>query len=160
VPGLGTAPLAQVEELEELCGRHRTPVEASEEVQDLHDGQLGIQLGRLERHADALLERVRVAGNVDAQDLQAPRVGLAQPFEHLDRRRLAGAVGAKQPEDLTAGDTERDAVDRPDVAVALANITDADDRVALSDDGVAGRRSRGHWGLSRRLEPTYRRLRR
>jgi hypothetical protein len=160
VAGLGSAPLAQVEELEELCGRHRTPVEASKEVQDLHDGQLGIEFGRLERHPDALLECVRVSGNVDAQDLQAPRIGLAQPFEHLDRRRLAGAVGAKQPEDLTAGDTERDAVDRPDVAVALANITDADDRVALSDDGVAGRRSRGHWDVSRRFDATYRRLRR
>jgi hypothetical protein len=70
-----------------------------------------------------------VAGNVDAQDLQAPRIGLAEPFEHLDRRRLAGAVGAEQPEDLTAGDAERDAIDRPDVAVALADITDPDDRV-------------------------------
>ena len=35
------------------------------------------------------------------------RVGLEQPFEDLDRGRLAGAVRAKEPEDLAPLDLER-----------------------------------------------------
>ena len=43
--------------------------------------------------------------------LALPDVGQHPGREHADRRRLAGAVGAEQAEDLTALDGEGDAVD-------------------------------------------------
>ena len=45
--------------------------------------------------------------------------GLAEALEDLDRRRLAGAVGAEEGEDLAAADLEVDAADRLVIAVAL-----------------------------------------
>ena len=45
-------------------------------------------------------------------DGDRPRRRGDQPAEHPQRRRLAGAVGAEQPEDLAALDRERDVVDR------------------------------------------------
>ena len=47
------------------------------------------------------------------------------------RRRLAGAVRAKQPEDLAPRDLKIEAVDSADVAVPL-------DQAAHTDDGVRG----------------------
>jgi hypothetical protein len=50
----------------------------------------------------------------------ATRVGLRQRREHLDRRRLAGAVRAEQSEDLAGADLEGDPAERFAAAVALA----------------------------------------
>ena len=105
-------------------------VEAAEQVDDLGDGQLRVERGRLEADADPRLERVGLAGDVEAEDGHLAAIGLAQALEDLDRRGLAGAVRAEQAEDLAAGDLEVDARDRLDVAVALGQAPDSDDRIA------------------------------
>src|SRR5262249_30459346 len=48
--------------------------------------------------------------------------------QHLDQRRLAGAVLAEQPVDLAGFDAERDALERLDAAVALDQVLRFDDR--------------------------------
>jgi len=60
-----------------------------------------------------------------AEDAHLPRVARAEPLEDLDGRRLAGAVGAKEAEDLTGPDVEVEPVDRSLGAVALDEPPDA-----------------------------------
>src|SRR5664279_1767595 len=108
------APLAQIQEADQLLGRQGTLVEAAEQVKDLDDLELGVQLGRLEGDPDPLLELVGIAGDINAQDLEQARVGRAEALQHLDRRRLASAVRPEETEDFTPGNLERDPVDRLD----------------------------------------------
>ena len=67
--------------------------------------------------------RRRASGDIDAVERDGPRVGRLKAAEHVDERRLAGAVGADQPErlaglerqvdvleDLQPGEGERDAL--------------------------------------------------
>jgi len=61
-----------------------------------------------------------VTCRVEADHARHARAGLGKPEEHEDRRGLAGAVLAKQPEDLAGLDVEVEVVDRDEVAVALA----------------------------------------
>ena len=50
-----------------------------------------------------------------------------QPGEDVDQRRLAGAVGAEQPEDLAARHVEADAVERALAArIGLLQVADRD----------------------------------
>ena len=46
-------------------------------------------------------------------------VGLDQPDDHVERRRLAGAVGAEQPDDLALVDLDRNVVDDRACLVSL-----------------------------------------
>ena len=75
--------------------------------------------------------------DVDAEDDRLAAVGRAQPLEDLDRRRLARTVRPEQAEDLARRDVEVDAVDGLDVAVALDQAADPDDRVAVDRGGRA-----------------------
>ena len=63
----------------------------------------------------------------------------AVALEDLDGRRLAGAVGAEQPEDLAAGDLEVDAAHRLELAVGLAQVAD-EDRGRVGSHGVLSQR--------------------
>ena len=67
------------------------------------------------------------AGSMPSTRTVSP-IGLVQALEDLDRRRLARAVGPQQAEDLARVDLEADAVDGLDVAVALVQVGDRDDR--------------------------------
>jgi hypothetical protein len=70
----------------------------------------------------AVLERAREAappaavrrpgGHVLAVELDRPGVGAVEAAEHVDERRLAGAVRADQPDDLAARELEGDAAER------------------------------------------------
>jgi hypothetical protein len=65
-------------------------------------------------------------------DVEAPdrdrSAGLVHQARHdVDDRRLAGAIRAEQAEDLTAGNRQRDAVERPLApCVGLLEIVDRD----------------------------------
>jgi hypothetical protein len=69
---------------------------------------------------------VPLAGNVEAVHAGGAGGGTRQRAEHVDRRALAGAVGAEEAEDLAAGDGERDAADGLDLAVGLDEGLDVD----------------------------------
>ncbi len=88
----------------------------------------GIERGRLEADADPRLERRGVLADIDAEHGGRPAVRDAQALEDLDRRRLAGAVRPEQAEHLAGGDVEVDPVDGEDLAVALDQAANVDDR--------------------------------
>ena len=83
-----------------------------EDGQDvLLDGQPAEDRRLLRQVADALPgpDVHRVVGDVDAVELDAARVGRRQADGHVEGRRLAGAVGPEQPDDLARRDLEADA---------------------------------------------------
>ena len=57
-------------------------------------------------------------------------VGRLLADEHPEQRRLAGAVGADDPDDARPRQRERQVLDQQPVAVALAQVRDLDDLVA------------------------------
>ena len=59
--------------------------------------------------------------------------------DHVERRGLARAVGAKERHDLAAADGERHAVDRSDLAERLVNVLD--DEGGFDAGSVIARRS-------------------
>ena len=134
-PGLGVAPLAQVERLDQLGGRAGVAVEAAEQVEDLGDRELRIEGSGLEAHPDPWLELVRAAGDIDPEHGDLAAVGRPKALEDLDRRGLAGAVGSEETEDLAGGDVEVDAGDRLDLVIALGQATHPDRRAPPDRDG-------------------------
>ena len=56
-----------------------------------------------------------------------------QSQQHLNRRRLAGAIRPKQSENLARPDVERNPVDRGEVTESLGEIADFNDGVDIVD---------------------------
>ena len=75
-------------------------------------------------------------------------VGAAVALEDLDERRLAGAVGTEQGEQLAAADREVDAVERLHGAVGLAHAADLDGGLGVDKGGCHARQ---HADCARRL---------
>ena len=96
----------------------------------------GYSDGGLEADADARLERVGAGRDVDAEDLAWPPSGARRPSRISTVVVLPAPFGPEQAEDLAAGDVEVDAVDGDEVAVALDQPADADDRIGR--DAVPG----------------------
>ena len=66
---------------------------------------------------------VRVLGHdVDAQHPDGAGAGPRKAGQHADQRRLAGAVGTEQAEELALLDLERDLVDRAQPGLALGAL--------------------------------------
>ena len=59
-----------------------------------------------------------------------PASGCSVAGDHLEQRRLAGPVGADDPDDAGAGERERQVLDEQPIAEALAQTVDLDDGVA------------------------------
>src|SRR5437868_2365568 len=78
------------------------------------------QRGRLELAAHQRPELLGLRHRVEAEHPQPPVIGLAQPLDALHGRRLAGAVGADQADDLTGGDVEVKSVHHHPGPVRLA----------------------------------------
>ena len=80
------------------------PEDRAVQVDVLAAGELGVEsCADLEQASDA------------TTDLDAARRGVRDPGEHLQQRRLAGAVGADHAEHLSFDDVERDVLQRPDL---------------------------------------------
>src|SRR5690606_29819765 len=73
----------------------------------------------LQADADSIAHGSVIFKGIQSTDRACSRVRPAKALHHLDRRRLAGAVGADDADDLPGVDFEADAVDGEDVAVAL-----------------------------------------
>ena len=96
-------------------------------------------------HRQVLVDRrdadvERVAGRVEADRLavdgERPLVGRVDAGQHLDQRRLAGAVVAEEAVDLPGADLERDVLDGDDRAEVLRDVARLEQR-----GGVRGGRS-------------------
>ena len=114
----GIALFRESELLEQGATVDRARVERRPEIDRFPDADTLLQLRLLELDADALLQRLGVAGGIEAQHRGAPRVGLANALDAFHGRGLAGAVGPDEPEDLALEHLEGDVVDRHGGAVA------------------------------------------
>ena len=94
-----------------------------------------LELRLLELDADALLQRPAITRGIEREHRNAPAIRPPQSLHALHRRRLAGAVGSDQAEDLPLVHLERHVVDGKRPAVDLADAADL-------DDGM-----RGHFGM-------------
>ena len=79
----------------------------------------------LEHEADVALLR-RQAGGVDALDLDRAAVGVLEPGDDPQQRRLAAAARAEQRGELTGRDVDRHVVEGDEVAEALVDVADLD----------------------------------
>ena len=121
----------QVDHLEHLVhpGRDDAGVDAVQlgvQAQVLLGGEVDVERGVLEDEADVAADVVALGDDVEAADARRPRTSAGEGAEHVDRRALAGAVGAEEAEDLARRDGERDAADGVDLAVGLDEPLDVD----------------------------------
>src|SRR5699024_7803161 len=100
------------------------PLQTGDEPEVLAAGELLIDRGVLTGDSDELAYPMRVAGDVDAEDLRRSPADRQQGREHIDRRRLPRTVGAEESEDLPGADVEVDAVNGGEVAEGLAKSSD------------------------------------
>ena len=92
--------------------------------------------------------RARVGPHRLSQQRDLAGVGLAQALDHLERGRLAGAVGPQDAERLALLDAERDAVDGDVVAVALGQAVDRDGSRPSRNRACDASAGRGRFGTS------------
>jgi hypothetical protein len=77
------------------------------------------------------------AGGIETEDPYVASVAVAEALQDLDRRRLAGAVGAEQAEHLAASDIEADVAHGGKVAVGLLQVVDLDGQTVAFTPGIA-----------------------
>src|SRR5262249_5005748 len=119
-------------------------VDACEELEILRNRDVLVQ-GELLRHVPDALPHL---GGTDlapagACEMDIPAGRIEETAEHLDRRRLPGAVGAEQPVHFAVADLETDVVDGAERAEVLhelrgANPDPADQRLMLVAAGKRG----------------------
>jgi hypothetical protein len=95
-------------------------VQPALEAQVLAPCRLRIDRDPLADRTDDSPHLLGMAQDVDPRDFGVPSVGAGERGQDPDRRRLAGAVRAEEPEDRSRLDREPDAIDGDDrPAVAL-----------------------------------------
>ena len=113
---LRSAARVEADPLEQLVGAG-APLVAGEAVerglqpQVLAPGQEGVERGLLQRRADGRADPRALLHDVEAGDARGTGRGREQGGQHVHRRRLAGAVRAEEPVDLTGLDAQVDPVD-------------------------------------------------
>ena len=130
--GAFVALLGQREGLEQLLGplaplalRHAEV--AGVVVERLLDGEEPVEVDLLRRQPDRLPRLAVVVDRVVAEDLDRAPGRLREPGRAVDQRRLAGAVGPQQAEQLPRLDLQRDAAQRLDPGrVALGQVLDVE----------------------------------
>ena len=116
-------PLAlQSDDLQQLADLAAASVEGAKQAQHLFDRQLVAELCFLQVDAEPFAELALARLPCESEDLDVPAVRREEPFEDLDRRRLAGAVRTEQPEALATPDVQRQTGHGDDVTVAFLEI--------------------------------------
>ena len=93
------------------------PVDRAEQLERVERGQVPLELVPVaHHHRDPAQELALPLRRRVAEHARLARRRVQQPRQHLERRRLAGAVGPEEADDLAARDLEADAVDRGDLA--------------------------------------------
>src|SRR3954454_1046176 len=100
--------------------------------QVLVGGEVLVERRILEDQPDVAAYGALLVADVVAGDRRRAPAGVDESAEHLDRGRLAGAVGPQEAEDLAAVDVEADVIDCDEVSVALGQAPDLDRRVHSS----------------------------
>mmetsp|Transcript_29280 Transcript_29280/g.53020 ORF Transcript_29280/g.53020 Transcript_29280/m.53020 type:complete len:262 (-) Transcript_29280:10-795(-) len=109
--GIGLVGQAQVgEQLVDPVVVVLDPEVAALDTQRLAHAEEGVEHQFLRHHAQRLARGGVVVHHVVAHHAHAALGGTGQAGQHADQRRLAGAVGAEQAEELAAADVEADAI--------------------------------------------------
>jgi hypothetical protein len=112
--GVGAGPFVGIEfeagDQLVAVGDVRAGSDAGEQVQALAPGEAGPQRDVGGDVGEVLVGALHVGGR-HPEDLRRAAGGAQQPEQHADGRRLAGAVGTEEAEDLTARHRERQVVD-------------------------------------------------
>ena len=119
--------LGQVEGVEQLLGpgvrRGAGQSERAALADQLVAAALGVTGGvALADVADAAPDLAALAHHVVAGDLRGPRRRLDQRGQHPERRRLAGAVGAEEGDELAVADLEVEAADGLDRLLVAGEV--------------------------------------
>ena len=134
-PGDGTPrPLAEVQALDQprrgATGLRRGQALEAPKVGDhAKHAHLAVETPLLRQETD---QRRLVAAGRAAQHLDAARGGAENVEGHPKGRGLAGAVGAKEAEDATLGDSEAEMIDRGERAEPLDHGLEGQDGHALA----------------------------
>ena len=134
----------------------RDVVERGEGVQLLAGGQPLEERRGLELHPDPRQQRPVARPRRLPEHADRPGVRLAEPLDHLERRRLAGPVGAEDAEELTLGHLEAHAVDSPELPVRLRQVADLDRCHGLTLSSTESGWFNRLWSLPRRPSATAR----
>jgi hypothetical protein len=102
-------------------------VQARREAQVLVDGEIAVETERLRHVADPRLQRRDVAAHVVPENRRLRGLDVEKTRERAEERRLAGAIGPDDRDDLCALQDEIDAGERTPTAVALFQPAYADD---------------------------------
>ena len=106
-------------------------VRAGEEIEVVAHGKLSVQRILLGDVADSLPRRSASRADIDARHAQLAARSRQQPAQHAKRRRLAGAVGPEQPENLAAANVEIDVIDGREGAEHADQIMHFDHRLTV-----------------------------
>ena len=117
---------SEPDERDHLVDVARVRVHAGEVRDRLADLDVPVQPGALQHDPDARAQRSRALAGIEAEHGDLAGAAVAVALEDLDGRRLAGAVGTEQPEDLAALHGEVDPADGLEVAVGLSQTVDLD----------------------------------
>jgi hypothetical protein len=115
--------VADVEQLDQLVAQLREVGPGNSEdraiqFERVERGQIPLQLVAVPHHERDLSQVVALALGGDVSEHQCVAGGrIEQSRQHLQRRRLAGAVRAEEADDLSRLDLERDAVDGAHLSV-------------------------------------------
>ena len=112
-----------------LAGGHA--FDLGDEPEILEDAHVGVERRRLRQVAGAALGLDRLVEDVEPGDNGFAFGGRHVAGQDAHRRRLAGAVGSEEPENLAALDPEADVVDRGDAAVAFREVLNLDHKELL-----------------------------
>ena len=143
----------RVRQVQQRSPERRPLAGLERELHRLAHRQLGKQRGGLERAAQA---RVRSAVRREVRDVPAEEVdpALARDVapDRVEQRRLAGAVGPDEPDDLAGFGAELDGVDRDEPAEQHGEPGGRDHAaVRVLDDRATDRRVQRHRGRGARL---------
>jgi hypothetical protein len=105
-------------------------MQARREAEVVGDRQVALQAERLRDVAEPRLQVRHVVAEIESEDACLVGLDLEQAGERAEQRRLAGAVGTGDGEDLRLRDRQVDAGERDARAEALAQTAEPDARLA------------------------------
>ncbi len=141
--------VGQADLLEHLIDRGvglggRDAVELRRVAQVLAAGHVAVEPDAVGHVPHAPLDLERATGRIESDDTGRALGGFGQAEEHEDRRGLARAVLAEQPEDLAGVHLEVEVIDGDEVTVVLGQAAGADpDRVRRRIHAARHARDRG-----------------
>ena len=110
-------------------------VDSAVEPDVLAHGEIGVEREALAHVADVAPDLVALGADVESRDVRRALARREKSDEHLDRGRLARAVGAQEAEDFAGPDVEGDVIDRDERSEAAREILGVDRELARDGGG-------------------------